>query len=198
MTTNEFINRCIRQPVVSIQQEVSVFGPTLKSLVASSKYMRLSDILTHPDHGHETRTMEYAHVLGEGLRVAEIEEWQATHPQHVLPADLKQFLTRVNGIHLWADLETSRAYFGVLPLNDWQDVLLSDQAILFDSAVRGMLSISYDNNGDYRLVLNTAVPEYVWFDLEDLCNPQHIGPKVADLLDFWWNETSWLDPRTAN
>jgi hypothetical protein len=108
---------------------------------------------------------------------------------------LKEFLTRVNGVHLWGDLATSRAYFGILPLQEWQDAKDADWAMMFDTPPTGRLVISYHDNGDGFLVLDTRGPDYLWYDLEDLDNPKLVGRTVAQLLDFWWKETEWLDPR---
>jgi SMI1/KNR4 family protein SUKH-1 len=110
-------------------------------------------------------------------------------------ADLKEFLTRVDGVHLWADLASARAYFGILPLNEWQDAQIVDWAAMFETAPAGRLVISYHDNGDDFLVLDTRAPEYLWYDLEDFDNPKRVGRTVAEMLDFWWRETAWLDPR---
>jgi hypothetical protein len=40
-------------------------------------------------------------------------------PRHPLPNHLADLVSRANGIHLWADLETGRAYEGLAPLDEW-------------------------------------------------------------------------------
>jgi hypothetical protein len=151
--------------------------------------------LKDPDQRQEQRTFRYAHILGRGISAEEIDVWQTRHPSHLLPLDLMDFLTRVNGIHLWADLETSRSYFGILPLSEWHDVASSDWAMMFDSPPTGQMVVSYHENGDYFLVLDTYQQKYIWYDPQDFDNPKTAGTNVAELLDFWWRETEWLDPR---
>jgi len=151
--------------------------------------------MAHPDQHRELQTFRYAHVLGPGASDGVIEAWQAAHPEHPLPLDLREFLTRVDGVHLWADVASSRAYFGILSLKDWQDARHVDWVKMFDSAPVGRLVISYHDNGDNFLVLDTKRPDYLWYDLEDFDNPKSVGQTVAQLLDFWWEETAWLGRR---
>lgn len=198
MTTDEFLNRVAAQPALTIERDISMHGPKLQALLADGKPILLSDLMAHPDQHKERQTFHHAHIVGAGLSHDSIEAWQIAHHEHPLPPDLKEFLTRVNGVHLWGDLATSRAYFGILPLAEWQDANDADWAMMFDSPPTGQLVISYHDNGDNFLVLNTHGPEYVWYDLEDFDNPKRVGRTVAQLLDFWWKETEWLDPRQSS
>jgi SMI1 / KNR4 family (SUKH-1) len=195
MTTEDLIKHAAKQPLLTIQRSDSVPGPQLKALIAEGKPILLTELLTHPDQHRELRTFRYAHVLGAGVSGDQIGAWQAAHPGHPLPPDLCEFLKRVDGVHLWADLASSRAYFGILPLKEWQDAKAMDWAVMFKSPPVGQLVISYHDNGDNYLLLDTRVPEYLWYDLEDFDHPKRIGRTVAELLDFWWQETAWLDPR---
>jgi hypothetical protein len=101
----------------------------------------------------------------------------------------------VDGVHLWADLASSRAHFGILPLSEWLDAKDVDWAMMFESPPVGQLAISYHDNGDYFLVLDTHRRKYLWYDLQDFDQPKPAGGSVEELLDFWWQETAWLDPR---
>ncbi len=197
MTTYEFLDRIAAQPPLTIERDVSVPGPELQALLAEGKPIVLSELMAHPDQHKERQTFRYAHILGAGLSSDSIEAWQAAHREHRLPSDLREFLTCVNGVHLWGDLATSRAYFGMLPLTEWQDVKDVDWAMMFDTPPTGQLAISYHDNGDYFLVLDTRGPEYIWYDLQDFNNPKRVGRTVVQLLDFWWKETAWLDPRRS-
>lgn len=198
MTTDEFLNRVAAQPTLTIERDVIVPGPQLEAVLAEGKPMLLSELMAHPDQHKERRAFRYAHVVGAGLSRDSIEAWQTAHPEHPLPLDLKEFLTRVNGVHLWGDLATSRAYFGILPVTEWQDAKDADWAMMFDTPPTSQLVISYHENGDNFLVLDTRGPEYVWYDLEDFDNPKRVGRTVAELLEFWWKETAWLDPRRSD
>jgi hypothetical protein len=114
MTIDEFLRMAAAQSVVNEQLIVDVWGPELKALVAERKATTLSEISTHPGQRKETRTFRRGHVLGPGLRADAIESWQRKWPSHVLPPDLTELLSHVNGIHLWADLDSQKAYFGIL------------------------------------------------------------------------------------
>ena len=196
MTTDEFLDRVAAQPMLTIERDVSVPGPQLKALMAEGKPIMLSDLMAHPDQHKERQTFRYAHLIGAGLSGDSIDAWQAAHREHPLPPDLKEFLTRVNGVHLWGDLATSRAYFGILPLQEWQDAAHVEWAAMWlDETPVGQLALSYHDNGDAFLVLDTRATEYLWYDLGDFGNPKRAGRTVAELLDFWWLETAWLDPR---
>lgn len=197
MTTDEFLDRVAAQPTLTIERDVSVPGPKLQALLAEGKPILLSELMAHPDQQKERQTFRYAHILGAGVSRDSIQAWQAAHHEHKLPPDLGEFLTRVDGVHLWGDLATSRAYFGILPLAEWQDAKDADWAMMFDTPPIGQLAISYHDNGDYFLVLDTRGPEYLWYDLQDFDNPKRVGRTVAQLLDFWWQETDWLDPRRS-
>jgi hypothetical protein len=111
-----------------------------------------------------------------------------------LPADLHQLLLHADGVHFWADLDHGRAYFGIAPLDEWQDAAGNDGPVLFHEPPTGMLVISYHQNGDYYAVLDTASSVYRWFDHEDIDNPVVIGSSVAELLDWFWNQATELRP----
>ena len=195
MTIHELFERVAAQPVVTIQRMVSIPGPKLQALLAEGKPILVTDLMAHPDQHQELRTFRYGHVLGPGTNADAIRAWQGRHPEHPLPPDLTEFLQRVNGIHLWADLESSRSYFGILPLNEWQDARDVHWAMMFESPPVGQLAVSYHDNNDNFLVLDTQQQRYMWYDREDFDRPKHAGSTVAELLDFWWQETAWLDPR---
>jgi hypothetical protein len=196
MTTDDFLNRVAAQPALTIERDVFVPGPQLEALLNEGKPILLSELMAHPDQHQERRTFQYAHIVGRGLSRDSVEAWQTSHRDHPLPQDLKDFLTRVNGVHLWGDLATSRAYLGILPLQEWQDAAQVEWASMWlDAPPISQLALSYHNNGDNFLVLDTRAPEYFWYDLEDFGNPKRAGRTVAELLDFWWQETAWLDPR---
>ncbi|HEU4386233.1 MAG TPA: hypothetical protein VFV34_00450 [Blastocatellia bacterium] len=198
MQVRELIRRAEEQRAVTIERTVNVPGPMLLTLLAERRSLTVAELQAHPDQHKELRSFQYGHVLGPGLGSSEIDDWQSRHPRHMLPADLRALLVVVNGIHLWADLATSRAYFGILPLENWQDAATSDWAELYETAPACELVLSYHDNGDYFLVLDTASQEYRWYDPQDFDNPERVGRTVEDLLDFWWKETAWLDPRKGD
>ena len=198
MQIRELIRRAQEQREVTVQRTVNVPGPTLLSVLAEGRSLSIAELNAHPDQHKELRTFKYAHVLGPGIGSSDIDAWQLRHPRHVLPIDLRAFLEAVNGVHLWADMATLRAYFGILPLKDWQDAATSDWSELYGPSPVSQLVLSYHENGDYFLALDTALREYRWYDPQDFDNPKRVGSTVEELLDFWWKETAWLDPRKGD
>jgi hypothetical protein len=104
--------------------------------------MTIAELQSRPDQHKEARSFRYGHVVGPGLATRDIEAWQASFPDHVLPQDLAQALTVVDGVHIWANLETRRAYFGISPLCEWQDAACVDWAAMFVEPPRGCLKPS--------------------------------------------------------
>ncbi|MEW6251798.1 MAG: SMI1/KNR4 family protein [Planctomycetota bacterium] len=192
MTIDELIRRAAAQTPISVQQEVFVSGPELRALMEKGG-MTVAEIMAHPDQRREVRTYRYGHVLGPGLSREVIRAWQAAHPEHPLPADLAELLERVNGIHLWAELDSGRAYVGILPLEEWREAT-EDLWQYFEPRVLGTLIISYHGNSDAFLALDARERRYLWVDVHDI-HPKLIASTTEGLLDFWWEECGWLDPR---
>lgn len=109
-------------------------------------------------------------------------------PKQPLRADLVDLLTRVNGIHLWADLETGRSYQGLAPLDEWELARTkmweprADASSLEDRC----LALSYHADGAAFLVLDVEHRRYF---LMDACGAEEsclIGDCVGHLLDWLW------------
>lgn len=193
MRIDELQRRASAQPEIKQTRTVRVWGPTLRAEVEAGRLKNLAEIYAHPDQTSELQTFRCGHVLGEGLAPETIAAWQARFPAHPLPRDLTELLAQVNGIHLWADLDDGRAYFGVAPLDEWQDAA-KDWGWLFTSPPAGYLVISYHDNGDYCLVLDTARSDYWWYDAHDPDNPLKVGSNVEEMLDWLWREAQRLSP----
>ena len=194
MEIHDFIKRVHAQPVITVERTIRVPGPTLLALLAEDRPPTVAELDAHPDQHSERRTYHDAHVLGPGLTESVIDDWQSRHVGHRLPNDLRDLLTQVNGIHLWADLESSRGYAGIHPLEEWDDAADSVVAELFEERPVGQLVLSYHENGDYSLILDTNGPQYRWHDHGDFDDFEVAGSTVEQLLDFWWKEIAWLDP----
>ncbi len=175
------------QEEVRETRRVRVFGPDLRRSIEAGHVTRLDEVLSHPDQRWEIRTFRHGHLVGPALTESEIADWQNRHPQSPLPADLRALLTRLDGIHLWADLDRGKAYWGVLPLAQWEDTVHDV----------GAVAISYHDNGDYFLVLDTTTAEYRWHDHEDFDNPTLVATNVPELLDWLWREAARLAPEAA-
>jgi hypothetical protein len=194
MSPDEFLRRAAAQPPVEVEQKVRIPGPELRALYEQRPALPLSELMAHPDQREEVRECRYGHVLGAGLPRAAVDTWQAEHSEYVLPRDLVELLERANGIHLWADLETKRADFGILPLEEWQDAACTEWAELLEEPPVGQLVLSYHDNGDFFLALDTRDGRYLRYDPQDIDYPEEVGSSVSELLDFWWDEAAWLDP----
>ena len=198
MTLDDLLARTATEPDWAEERTVSVPGPRLLAEVAAKGGMPLLEFMKHPDRTPQRRVLRRGHRLGPGLSQAELESWIAAWPQHPLPADLSALLLRANGIHLWADLDSGRAYYGISPLAEWQDAGSVGWAHLFSSPPTSALVISYHENGDGYLLLETMAtpqPRFVWCDLEDIDHPTSVGHTVSELLDWLWERRAPLDPR---
>src|SRR4051794_15977526 len=79
----------------------------------------MTDLLSTPGRKAEQRTVRYRHILGAPAPEQTIDAWQSQRPSHPLPPDLRALVSRINGIHLWATVETGRSYVGIAPIEEW-------------------------------------------------------------------------------
>jgi len=157
--------------------------------------MLLTDLFSHPDQRREERDCRYGHVLGPGLAPGVVAEWQREHPDLPLPDDLGGLLTRIDGMHLWADLEAGRGYQGILPLAEWTVVRETHWGHAVSPPGDAHLVISYHDNGALFLALDTRSGTYLRYDTEVLDAPEPVAASVAELLELWWSECAPFDPR---
>jgi hypothetical protein len=193
MRVDEFLNKVRADAIITLERDVSVPGPEARALLTSGRVaIPLAEYLNHPDRHTERRTFRYGHLLGAGLSPAALDDWQSRFPHAPLPEDLRQFLLVANGVHLWADLDEQRAYFGISPLDDWSDVATHPYGYVFDTPPPGALVISYRSDTAGFAVLDTAGPTYFWCEL--IGEPEPIGTTVESLLEHWWQHCR-LEPR---
>lgn len=183
MTPNDLIDRVSREPSCEV-------------LVRQSLRVTAAGMLAADSSG-ESRVAHFRHILGPPASDAEIGAWTKRWPCHPLPSDLKALLVRMNGIHLWADLDTGRAYQGIAPLEEW-DVAATKMwgsgvtdAFLTDR----YLAISYHADGAAFVVLNVDTGMYYLMDSAGADDTSPIGSTVDELLDWVWNQR--IDPRAA-
>ncbi len=138
----------------------------------------------------DTRTVTYRHILGDPASAEVIRAWQEKWPSHPLPPDLRQLVEQANGIHLWADVETGRAYAGLAPIDEWQPARIvmygrsSDPELLSER----YLALSYHADGAALVVLDVDTGTYFLMDscgADDTCP---LGANVSELLDWLWSE----------
>jgi hypothetical protein len=116
MTLDELLNKVAGEPSRTFEQEVHVAAPELVAEVHRRGWMRLTDFTSDPRRTLERRTLRRGHVLGPGVQPVKLTAWRSRWPEHPLPQDLVELLSKVNGIHLWADLDTGRSYEGLAPI----------------------------------------------------------------------------------
>jgi len=118
MDIAELIRLAGSEPVQTVTQTVWTTPPAVLAQAAQGG-MRLTDLLSAPGRKAEKRDVSYQHILGPAATQVSLEAWQRNHPAHPLPTDVQQLLSRVNGIHLWANADTGRSYVGLAPIEEW-------------------------------------------------------------------------------
>jgi hypothetical protein len=105
-----------------------------------------------------------------------------------LPADLRALVERVNGIHLWANVETGRSYVGLAPVEEWELARVKmygaagDPGLLDDRYV----AISYHQDGASFVVLDVKSGGYFLMDTAGPDTTSPIAGNVEELLDWTW------------
>lgn len=102
-----------------------------------------------------------------------------------LPADLRALILQVNGIHLWANGETGRAYFGLAPIEEWEPL----RSRLGDGGGRlgeRYLAISYHQDEAAFIVLDLESGVYFLMDAAGPDTTSPIARNVEELLDWLW------------
>jgi hypothetical protein len=97
-------------------------------------------------------------------------------------------VSQVNGIHLWADLETERSYAGLAPLEEWDLARVKMWGRQADPAALGepYLALSYDSDGAAFAVLNVDSGDYFLMDSCGANESCRIGRSAGELLDWLW------------
>ncbi|MFT3768647.1 MAG: hypothetical protein QM820_24640 [Minicystis sp.] len=149
-----------------------------------------------PDDSGQRRVIRLGHILGPPASAATLSTWLERWPRHPLPTDLKTLVARLNGIHLWAYLDTGRSPQGIAPLEEWNLARVkmygegSSHPLLTDQ----YLAISYDENGASFVVLDVDSGVYYLMDSAGPDTTSPLGSTVDDLLDWVW--THRIGPST--
>ena len=120
MTFDELLARIAMEPNRTYERDVRVPNAELMNELHAAGGMRVDKFMADLRCTTERRTFRKGHVVGPPLSTTELEQWRAAWPRHPLPDDLVALLARANGIHLWANLDTGRAYEGLAPLGEWR------------------------------------------------------------------------------
>jgi hypothetical protein len=187
MTLDDLIGRVESEPprTVTFRQMLSQEQVAVANRPGG---MRLSDLRAAAPRSPPQHTVRFGHILGPPASPAALDAWAERFPHHALPADLRDLVTRVNGIHLWANLDTGRSYDGLAPLDEWDLARTkmygqgADARLLPDR----YLAISYHSDGAAFIVLDAESGRYFLMDSSGPDETCPIGTNVSDLLDWLW------------
>lgn len=192
MDVEEFIRRVGSEPPRTVTKTVRIPPPEIFETLEDRGWMSLTELQSASGTRIEKRSVRYGHILGPPAPVGSIETWQGEKSR--LPADLVHLVGRMNGIHLWADLDEGRAYEGLAPINEWE---LARIKMWGAAADRNTLddryhAISYHQDGAAFAVLDVVSGKYFLMDAAGADETCPIGDCVGDLLDWLWK--SRIDP----
>jgi hypothetical protein len=188
MQIEEFLKQVGSEPERSVTRTVGATPPEMLAKAAKPGGMLLTDLLSAPGRRAEQRDIRYRHILGAPASPQAVDAWQNQRPLHPLPADLRALVERVNGIHLWANVETGHAYIGLAPIEEWE---LARVKMYGAAADRGLLddryvAISYHQDGASFVVLDVGSGKYFLMDTAGPDTTSPIGSNVDELLDWIW------------
>lgn len=187
MNIDEFIRRVAGEPETVVTQTVRIRPPGLLESMTKEGPMLLSEYLSQPGFRTEQPTRRYRHILGPAASNEMIDRWQREHPAHSLPDDLRQVVSRVNGIHLWAD-ESGRAYEGLAPIEEWDAARIkmygpdADPALLDEK----YLALTYHQDHAAFAVLDIDSGGYFLMDTCGADASTPIATNAGELLDWLW------------
>jgi len=188
MKFDAFLNQVASEPERTIRRTVRTTPPQVLEQAARPGGMRLTDFLSAPGRQAEQREIRYAHILGAPASPGTVDAWLRQRPSLSLPADLRALLTQVNGIHLWANVETGRSYVGLAPVEEWEIARVkmygaeADRDLLDDRFV----AISYNQDGASFIAIDVVSGEYFLMDTAGPDTTSPIGSSVEDLLEWIW------------
>ncbi len=148
--------------------------------------MLMTEFLSASGRKAEQRTVNYRHILGPPGLARGIDVW-LNKGAHRFPADLHALVKRINGIHLWANVETGRSYTGLAPIEEWELARKriggeADGGFLDDRYI----AISYHQDQASFVVLDTESGEYFLMDAAGPDRTCRIASSMEELLDWLW------------
>jgi hypothetical protein len=188
MQIDDFIARAASEPERTVTRTVWTTPPEVLAKAAASGGMRMTDLLSAPGRRAEQRDVRYRHILGPPASQQAIDTWQERHASHSLPADLRALVGRINGVHLWANVETGRAYAGLAPIEEWDLArvkvygAVADPKLLDDRYV----ALSYHQDGASFVVLDVQSGRYFLMDAAGPDTTAAIASNAEELLDWLW------------
>jgi hypothetical protein len=194
MQISEFRRLVESEPERAVVKSVSPVSPALIAMVDRKGSMKLTDLLAAPGRRSEERVMRYRHILGPGAAPEEMQRWQP------LPIDLEELVGEVNGVHLWANVDTGRAYAGLAPIQEWKTARTqmygteADPNLLDDRSI----SISYHADNAAFIVMDMSSGVYFLMDAAGPDTTTPIAKNAGELLDWLWSKRIAPAPSTES
>jgi hypothetical protein len=188
MQIDEIISLVASEPTRVILRNVRVLASDTMAKASMPGGMRMTDFLSAPART-ERREFRYGHIMGAPASRETIEEWKRKWSVAHLPSDLEEFVCRINGVHLWANIETGRSYIGLAPVEEWETARVkmygatADPSLLDDR----LIALSYHQDGESFVVLDLASGRYYLIDSAGPDETSPVGENIGDLLDWFWN-----------
>ncbi len=189
MQIDELIRIAATEPNREVTIDVHVRSPATLAAIQKTGIPLLE--LSKLPAQIERKTFRFGHILGPPALPSTLEDLVRRTPLS-FPSDLMSLVARVNGIHLWAELDRGRSYTGLAPIEEW-DV---GGVVLFSDALDDRhVALTYHDDGAAAIVLELTTGIYY---LMDAAAPDHscpIGKSSGDLLDYLWSHR--IPPREA-
>ncbi|MBX3221066.1 MAG: SMI1/KNR4 family protein [Labilithrix sp.] len=188
MNVDDLVSAVAGEPERVVRLTVRTTPSAVLAQAGKPGGLKLTDLLSASAPHSESRDVRYRHVLGGPASQRAIEAWSERHPSHVLPADLREFVARINGVHLWANLETGRSYTGLAPIEEWDLARTkmygptADRRLLDDRYV----ALSYHQDGASFVVLDVESGTYFLMDTAGPDTSSPIARNADELLDWLW------------
>jgi hypothetical protein len=188
MQIEELLKHVASEPGRSVTRTLWVTPPEVLANAGKSGGLMMTDLLSAAGRRTEQCDVRFCHILGSPARQEEIDAWQNQRPSHFLPSDLRELVSRINGIHLWANAETGRSYAGLAPIEEWELARIkmygsaADRDLLDDRYV----AVSYHQDGASFVVLDVDSGRYFLMDTAGPDATSPIANNAGELLDWLW------------
>lgn len=185
---DEFIQCVAGEPERILTRTVWITPPEVLAQAAREGGIGVADLLSTSGRRKEQREIRYRHILGAPASQRSFDTWQARSGSHELPTDLRALVSRINGIHLWANVETGRSYSGLAPIEEWEPARTkmygvgSDPGLLDDR----YLALSYHQDGAAFVVFDVETGRYFLMDANGPDETTPIAGNAGELLEWLW------------
>lgn len=188
MQIDDFVARAASESERTVTRTVWTTPPEVLAKAAAPGGIKMTDLLSASGRRVEQRDLRYRHVLGSPASQPTIDAWQGRHHSQSLPADLRALVLRINGVHLWANVETGRAYSELAPIEEWD---LARVKMYGAAAARKLLddryvALSYHQDGASFVVLDVESGRYFLMDAAGPDTTTPIASNASELLDWLW------------